>query len=81
MQSLKLDLVDFQYFLICECGYKTNIDYFKDVDINFSKEYEPTFYGTGDPRDMTNKEFQEFLEWKEKNDKKNGRIKKYLSKF
>lgn len=127
MSSLKIDVDKLQYFLICECGYKTNIDYFKNVDIDFSKEKyflkndflcekcnriynknfelqptenikkdtrqdifvalifsavlislfvifvifnnksdEPTFYDTGDPRDMTNKEFQEFLEWKEK---------------
>lgn len=44
-------------------GYKF-ISIFKDNN-------EPTYYDTGDPDDMTNKEMQQFLEWKMKENKKN----------
>lgn len=37
MQSLKLDLVDSQYFLICECGHKTSVE-FNNINVDYSKE-------------------------------------------
>lgn len=38
--------------------------------LSSDSDSDPSYYDTGDPNDMTNKEMGDFLEWKDKQDQK-----------